>query len=115
VRSDRITTRRLIVAGVLTALLLGYAGPVKGYLDQRAELREERAKLERLQDQRASLRAQLAALNQDPVLEARARELGLVRPGERAFRVRGRLDPPPPPRDEGDDGGVLPDWLPIPL
>ena len=35
----------IIVAGVLTALLLGYIGPVWGYLDQRAELRDERGRL----------------------------------------------------------------------
>ncbi len=40
------------------------------------------------------------------MLEARARELGLVMPGERAFLVRGDLDPPPPETaDTGDDGG----------
>jgi hypothetical protein len=45
------------------------------------------------------------------VLETRARELGLITPGERAFLVRGDLEPPPPePPDDGGDGGPL-GWL----
>jgi hypothetical protein len=44
------------------------------------------------------------------VLEARARQLGLVMPGERAFLVRGDLDPPPPAEEGGGDGGPL-GWL----
>lgn len=96
------------MAGILTAILLGYVGPVSGYLDQRAELREERAKLADLEARRDAFRAQIAQLGQAPVLEARARELGLVLPGERAFLVRGDLDPPPPPPPaDGDDGGPL--------
>jgi hypothetical protein len=44
------------------------------------------------------------------VLETRARELGLVLPGERAFLVRGDLAPPPEPQDGRGDGGPL-GWL----
>ena len=39
----------------------------------------------------------------------RGRALGLVEPGERAFVVRGDLDPEPPPEPE-HDGGRL-GWL----
>lgn len=49
------------------------------------------------------------------MLEARARELGLVMPGERAFLVRGDLEPEPPaPADAGDDGGAV-GWLTAPF
>jgi hypothetical protein len=45
------------------------------------------------------------------VLETRARELGLVLPGERALLVRGDLRPPPPEQEDGGgDGGPL-GWL----
>lgn len=98
------------MAGILTAVMVGYIGPVKGYLDQRAELRDERGKLAMLEERRDVVRTQLAALGQDPVLEARARQLGLVMPGERAFLVRGDLDPPPPAEEGGGDGGPL-GWL----
>jgi cell division protein FtsB len=97
------------VAGVLTALLLSYIGPVRGYLDQRATLRHEQERLRELVQTRDALRTQIADLGQPAVLEARARELGLVEPGERAFVVRGDLDPEPPPEPK-DDGGRL-GWL----
>jgi hypothetical protein len=78
-------------------------GPVSGYLEQRAELREQQARLAELEARRDSFRHQIARLGQAPVLEARARE--------RAFLVRGDLDPAPAaPADEGDDGGAL-GWL----
>ena len=94
---------------MLTALLLGYIGPVSGYLDQRSELRDERARLAELERTRDSFRSQIANLGQPAVLEARARELGLIEPGERAFVVRGDVDPPPPPEPR-DDGGAL-GWI----
>jgi hypothetical protein len=86
-------------------------GPVRGYLEQRGELRDERAKLAALEERRDEFRAQLEALDTPEVLETRARELGLVRPGERALLVRGDLEPPPPEtRDGGGDGGPL-GWI----
>lgn len=104
-----IRARRIIVAGVLTALLLGYIGPVSGYLDQRSELRDERARLAELERTRDAFRRQIADLGEPAVLEARARELGLIEPGERAFVVRGDIDPAPPPEPR-HDGGAL-GWL----
>ena len=92
-------------------MLLGYIGPVSGYLQQRAELRDETSKLAVLQAERDTIKTQLAALDQRPVLEARARALGLIQPGERAFLVRGDLDPAPPPRSSAHDGGGPLGWL----
>lgn len=84
---------------------------MSGYLDQRAELRDESAKLEVLEQRRETLRKQIADLNKADVLEARARAIGLVRPGERAFIVRGDLEPAPVAEPGGgDDGGPL-GWL----
>ena len=89
-----ISARRLIIAGLLTALLIGYIGPVRGYFDQRGELRDERAKLAALERApRRAARPSSTTLDTPEVLETRARELGLVEPGERAFLVRGDLEP----------------------
>jgi hypothetical protein len=64
-----------------------------------------------LEERRDDFRAQLEALDRPDVLEERARELGLITPGERAFLVRGDLDPPRRrPEDDGGDGGPLA-WL----
>ena len=100
-----------MVAGLLTALLLGYIGPVSGYLSQRAELRQESAKLAALEHTRNEYRRQIADLNTSDVLEARARAIGLVKPGESAFIVRGEIAPESTSATEGgDDGGPL-GWL----
>ena len=108
--STPINARRIIILGLLTALLLGYVGPVSGYLAQRAELRDESAKLAVLEHNRATLRRQIADLNRADVLEARARSIGLIKQGERAFIVRGELARPAAPAKASDDGGPL-GWL----
>lgn len=63
-----------------------------------------------LEHDRETLRRQIADLNKADVLEARARAIGLIKPGERAFIVRGDLDPAPAPEKAADDGGPL-GWL----
>ena len=85
---------------------------MRGYFDQRGELRDERAKLAQLEQRRDELQGPARRPSDTPeVLETRARELGLIKPGERAFLVRGDLAPPPPkPKDGGGDGGPL-GWL----
>jgi hypothetical protein len=92
--------------------MLAYVGPVKGYFDQRSELRRQQAHLVALEKQGKSYLAQIAAAETPEVLEMRAREHGLVRPGERAFAIRGELDPAPPPPEEDDGGGGLFSWFP---
>ncbi len=84
-------------------------------MEQRGELARETAKLEELEQTRERFTRDLRALGQERILERRARELGLVRPGERAFIVRG-LDEVEAAaeaereRDSGD-GGIF-GWLP---
>jgi hypothetical protein len=84
---------------------------VKGYFDQRSELRRQQAHLVALESEGRGYLAQIAAAETPEVLEMRAREHGLVRPGERAFAIRGELDPSPPPV-EHDGGGGLFSWFP---
>ncbi len=88
-------------------MAIGYFGPVSGYLAQRSELRDESAKLAVLERSRDAYRRQIRDLDKADVLEARARALGLIKPGERAFIVRGDLEPPPPAEGRDDDGGPL--------
>lgn len=107
-------TARIVLAGLVTALALAYIGPVLGYFDQRAELRSEQARLASLEAEKRSILARIAAADAPEVLEARAREQGLVRPGERAFAIHGALEPEPAPVPEAvedDDGGLF-GWFP---
>jgi hypothetical protein len=84
---------------------------VRGYLHQRSELAEQRAALATLEARRDALGRQIVALRRPEVLEARARELGLVRPGERTFLIRGLPEPGEEPTDapkgDGGGGGIL--------
>lgn len=92
-------TRRLLLAGVLIAIALAYIGPVRDYLDQRSELQGYQAALHAAEAKRDRIAKQIDALEQPAVLEARARELDMVRPGERSFLIDG-LHGLPSPRAE---------------
>ena len=83
-------------------------GPINGYLHQRAELDGQRATLAGLKKQRADLTRQLDALAQPDILEARARALGMIKPGEKPFIVSDVEPPAPAPRRS--DPGLF-DWL----
>jgi cell division protein FtsB len=94
--------KRLLVAGVLMGIIVGYVGPVRGYLAQHSALRAERTKLAGLQKERDGLTRRLEALEDPVVLEIVAREAGFARPGERVFRVSWPSTPSGGPDDRGE-------------
>lgn len=108
----RRSRTRLIGVGIVTALLLAYVNPVRSYIDERADLQRQRTRLAALEQQGERYMRQIVSAEQPSVLEQRAREQGLVMPGERSFVIRGRLDPPPPPAPASSGTGGLRDWLP---
>lgn len=74
---------------------------------QKDQLRAEQVQLIEARKVRDDLARQIKALGRDDVLEQRARELGMVRPGETPYAVRGITTPSPPPKaDSGDGTGV---------
>ena len=84
-------------------------------MEQRGELARETARLEELEQTRERFTRDLRALGQERILERRARELGLVRPGEREFIVRG-LDEieaaaEAERKQDSEDGGGIFGWL----
>ncbi len=85
---------------------MAYIGPVRDYLAQKAQLHAEQVALITARETRDVLSAKIRALTEPRVLEARARELGMVRPGETPYAVRGITHPPPPskPADDGSTG-----------
>lgn len=89
---QRIRWDRLSRIGLLV-LLLGiaalYVGPALSFWDARGEAAERRAEVEQLQEENRRLRARRAQLRDPAALEREARRLGMVRPGERAFVVKG--------------------------
>jgi len=78
-----------MMLGVVVAIAISYVGPVRGYLAQRDALRTQEAQLSAMEARRDKLAADVKSLTTLPVLEQRARELGMVRPGEHAFVIQG--------------------------
>lgn len=70
--------------GLAVALLI----PTRGYLEQRSELRAKQVALSQDIARRDQIARQLRLLSTNPeVLETRARRFGMVRPGERTWRL----------------------------
>ena len=87
IRWDRIS--RLALLGVMFVLLGLFIGPARSYLATWQKSKHERAVVAGLKRENAHLRAERAALTHPAVLEREARGLGMTRPGERAFVLRG--------------------------
>lgn len=84
------TTRRAaMLAMVICALALSLAVPLRTYLAQRAEMRDEMARQEQLRAQVAQLEDRKAQLSDPTQVEAEVRRrLGYVRPGETPYVVQ---------------------------
>lgn len=81
-------TRLLAIAGVALVAFL-YWKPTLTYMHTKAELRARRAEVRQLRGERAQLQQRIAQANTGSQLVREARRLGLVKPGERLFIVRG--------------------------
>jgi cell division protein FtsB len=80
---------RLLGAGALVVIAFAYVSPLRAYLDARREVAERKAELTVLERDQAKLERRLATSGTERFIEQEARRLGLVRPGERLFIVRG--------------------------
>ena len=78
----------LLVAGAVLAALLYYR-PVHSYLKTRDALADKRAEVGTLAAENQALAGRLAMAGSATTLVRRARRLGLVKPGERVFIVKG--------------------------
>jgi cell division protein FtsB len=87
IRWDRVSRVGLLV--VLVGIMGLYIGPAHSYLSTKREAKAKRAEVHRLQSENANLRARRDALRSPKALEREARRLGMVRPGERAYVVKG--------------------------
>lgn len=87
IRLDRVS--RLAFLVVTIAVLALYVGPLHSYFTTQGEAAERRAAVAELREENRELRARRAALKDDGALEQEARKLGMVRPGERSYVLRG--------------------------
>jgi cell division protein FtsB len=87
IRWDRIS--RYALLAVFAGLLFLYVNPARSYVDTVRESHHRQAQVRALERDNQALTARRKALGRPDVIEAEARRLGMVRPGERAYVVRG--------------------------
>ena len=85
---SRLVLRWLGLAVVLV-IALGYIQPLRAYLDAREQVQTRSADIANLERKRDTLERRLEFTDTDAFIEREARRLGLVRPGERLFIVKG--------------------------
>jgi cell division protein FtsB len=85
IRWDRLG--RVFLLGVLFAILLMYVSPLTRWVTQKNTAKEDTAELHELEATNGELKAKLKSLKSPQAVELRARKLGMVRQGERAFVI----------------------------
>ena len=85
----RLTATRLLAIAGLVLVAFLYWKPTFTYMHTKAELQARKAEVRQLQDERARLQQRIAEADTGSQLVREARRLGLVKPGERLFIVRG--------------------------
>lgn len=83
IRWDRVGRIALLL--VLALIVFLYIGPAKTYVATLKESSQRSGEVQRLAEENKRLRERRAALRNPRVLEAEARRLGMVRPGERPY------------------------------
>jgi cell division protein FtsB len=84
-----VLVRRWLGVGALCLVALLYYRPLRTYLDTRHTLADRTAEVRSLRNEKGRLVRQLAESASNSALVREARRLGLVKPGERLFIVRG--------------------------
>lgn len=87
IRWDRLG--RVFLLAVLFVIMLMYVSPLTRWVTQRNTAKEDTAELRQLESTNSELKAKLKLLQSPQALEMRARELGMVKQGERSFVVDG--------------------------
>ncbi len=84
-----INLLRWLAVGAIVLVGLLYARPLRSYLSTKHDLSRRIADVQALKAQKRALQRRLADASTPEALERQARRLGLVRPGERLFIVKG--------------------------
>jgi cell division protein FtsB len=80
---------RWVALATLAVVALLYYRPLKSYVETRTTLNERRAEVRQLRAKGNELARRLEEADTPEALARRARKLGLVRPGEQPFIVKG--------------------------
>jgi len=92
IRWDRIG--RLVVLGVCVLVVLLYVRPLAAIWSARGEAATRQADVTKLQREHNLLSKRVNALKNPAALEREARRLGMVKPGEKAYVIKGLPDSP---------------------
>ena len=85
IRWDRLG--RVFLLAVLAVIVLMYVSPLTRWVTQKNTAKEDTAELRQLENTNAQLKAKLSALKSPEAIELRARQLGMVKQGERSFVI----------------------------
>jgi hypothetical protein len=80
---------RWLAVGAIVLVGLLYARPLRSYLNTKHELAQRKADVRELIGEKRELQHRLADASTPEALQREARRLGLERPGERLFIVKG--------------------------
>jgi cell division protein FtsB len=80
---------RWLAVGAIVLVGLLYARPLRSYLDTKHDLAKRATDVRTLKAERRALQHRLAESTSSEALTQQARQLGLVRPGERLYIVKG--------------------------
>lgn len=87
IRWDRLARVGLLL--VLVGVVALYVNPARSWFSTLGESKSRSAEVAALEKENARLKARRAELKDRRSLEAEARRLGMVRPGEKAYVVEG--------------------------
>jgi cell division protein FtsB len=85
----RIRPTRLLALGGLILVAFLYWKPAHAYLHTKQQLNVRQAEVRSLRAEKANLEKRIAQVGTSAQLVREARRLGLVKPGERLFIVKG--------------------------
>jgi cell division protein FtsB len=85
IRWDRLG--RVFLLAVLFVILLMYVSPLTRWVTQKNTAKEDTVELRQLEATNTGLKSRLKSLQSPQALELKARNLGMVRPGERPFVI----------------------------
>lgn len=85
----RLRPTRLLALGALALVAFLYWKPLHSYVRTKHELQGRQAEVQVLRAEQAKLQKKIATAGTTPALVRQARRLGLVKPGEQLFIVRG--------------------------
>ena len=89
-RIDWTRASRLALVAMLLVILFLYIQPISNWFQQRSTAAHSRAELNALRQEHDRLSTRLHQLTNLGAIEAQARQMGMVRRGERPYVILGR-------------------------